>query len=262
MPAQAVDLLRALADLFLEAVPVGLAHLELDRACRTACATSRAAPCPRPARGGVEIEDERGAGLGVPAFGVARFREGFFASASGLRLSRPSSQTWVTGFMASRPSRAPKMPGGSGLCATMPRPFRKIDRYSSMSTAIEIAWRSLRALRASADHRILHVEAEVVHRRRDGGGELDAPLDHLRRGLGSAVDRDAHRLVEVLHADAGAVVVALQELVPVGTLSFSRLNTTRSMKGMVFPASFNKPASASPVPLRRDRPCRGSSDCG
>ena len=88
------------------------------------------------------------------------------------------------------------MPGGSGLCATMPRPFRKIDRYSSMSTAIESPGAACGALGACADHRVLHVEAEVVHRRRDRGGELDAALDHLR--LGGAVDRDAHRLVEVL----------------------------------------------------------------
>jgi hypothetical protein len=47
--------------------------------------------------------------------------------------------------MAARPARVPKMPGGKGLCATMPRPFRKIERYSSISTAIEIAWRSVRA---------------------------------------------------------------------------------------------------------------------
>ena len=71
------------------------------------------------------------------------------------------------------------------------------------------------ALRAAAHQRVLHVEAEVI----DGGGneraEADAFLDHLRRRLGRAFDRHAHRLVELVGADAGVVVVPLQELVPV-----------------------------------------------
>src|SRR5688572_18392450 len=71
-PAQAVHLLRSLADLFLEAIPVGLAHLELDRELLELLAPPvKARFVAGPARSRVEIEHERRAGLRIPALGIA-----------------------------------------------------------------------------------------------------------------------------------------------------------------------------------------------
>ena len=96
-----------------------------------------------------------------PGLRVARFREDFFASASGLRLAAvaPAVGDRVQGFA---PVAGAENAWRQRAVRDDAAPVQEDRGYSSMSTAIEIAWRSLRALQASADHRILHVEAEVV----------------------------------------------------------------------------------------------------
>ena len=114
------------------------------------------------------------------------------------------------------------MPDGIGPCATMPRPLAKdrqellhVDRDRDRLAQLPRALGRLAAARV-ADHRVEPVEADVEHGRGDGRAQPDAEAAHLRRERRLALDRDAHRLVEIVRADARSVVVALQELVPVG----------------------------------------------
>src|SRR3989304_55777 len=72
------------------------------------------------------------------------------------------------------------------------------------------------ALGAPPAPRAEPVEADVDDRGRDRGLQPDAARLHFLRELRFALDRHAHRLVELIRADAGRVVVPLQELVPVG----------------------------------------------
>src|SRR5699024_3121200 len=72
-----------------------------------------------------------------------------------------------------------------------------------------------RPLAVPANHVIEHVEAGIEHARSYGGLHFYAARPRVRRQMRLTAGTELHHLVETLGTDAGDVVIALHELVPV-----------------------------------------------
>src|SRR5579885_1142291 len=90
--------------------------------------------------------------------------------------------------------------------------------YSSKSTAMAMARRSSRARSPSPPTTGSFMLKPIGGRGDDRGQQLQPPRPHLVGQHHVAAAGELHRLVEIVRADAGGVVIALQELAPVGDL--------------------------------------------
>jgi hypothetical protein len=77
-----------------------------------------------------------------------------------------------------------------------------------------------RRLAEAADDRIEHVETHVEDRRAHAGQQADPLVAHLVGQLHVTATAETHRLVEAVGGNPRRVVIALQELVPVGNALF------------------------------------------
>ncbi len=222
IPAEEEELRVALAHLVLKPVEVGRPHHELHAQLAELLGQPvRARLVAEPARRGVEIQDQRLAGLRVAPLRPARLGE------QAARDVHPASAR-----LAVVPFVDHRVDAGLALArAEHPRRDRAHRRHAA---AVEEDGDELlhvqrhrhrlaqlaRALPPfpgvpAPHHRIEHVEAEVEDRRRHGRQQADAARLHLVGQADFAGAGHRHRLVEVVRRHARGIVVALQELVPV-----------------------------------------------
>jgi len=88
------------------------------------------------------------------------------------------------------------MPGGIGPWAATPRPLRKIEIISSKSSAMEMAWRSLRARSELPRPPGRAVEGHVQGGGRDRGLQRDSAQLNVLGQRYIAGTGDLHHLVE------------------------------------------------------------------
>ncbi len=217
IPAEEEELGVALADLVLEAVPVRGPHHQLQvDLLELLLQPIHPGLAAQAGGGGVQVDEEGLARGSVPSTGVARFRQQAPRFLHGFALGPPVHPVVHHGVHALPPlpvaedaRRDRPLGGDTAPVGEDGHEFLEIHRDGKGLPQLA------RPLRIAAHHRVEHVEAHVHVAGGHGGLELDAPFGHLRRDPGLAPG-ELHRLVEVVGADAGSVVVALQELVPVG----------------------------------------------
>src|SRR4051812_48999717 len=195
VPAEDIELLAALADLLLKAVPVGVADLELDGELgELAAPPVEARLVARPTADSIEIEHQRLARLGVAPVGIARLGE---------QLAR---------LLDRSPARGPVAPLvrdriDALLALTLPKDARRKRILRNDAAAVEEdrdeflivhgdgngVPQLARALgcvssHLPADDVVLPVEAEIQDAGVDRGAQLDAAFFHFRRQPGIALD--------------------------------------------------------------------------
>ena len=227
IPSEEEQLHVALAQLVLEAVPVGqawhqlhvyllqLPHVPFDARARA-----------RPGAGRVEVQHQGLTGLCIAAIRIAGLGQQALRLGQGLAPRRAVDPVV-------------HVPIGAGLAiakaddAGCDRPLRRdgaavaedrdelflVDgqgyRMAQLARTLALGRASLAA---GADHGVVPVEADVEHRSGDRGLQPDATSGHLVADADVAGFVHLHCLVERIRADGRGVEPALQELVPVRDL--------------------------------------------
>ncbi len=222
VPAEREHLGVAQADLLLKAVPVGGADLKLQVDLGELPAIPGE---PRgilgPTLGGVQIENQRLPRLRVAPVRISRLGEKPSRGFDGLAL-RPAVDPVVHHrvvaprlLAVAEDSRRQRPHSGDAAAVGEDRdeflPVHR-DRHRLAQPACALV-RACVAL-AAAHHSVVEIEREIEGRRRDGSDQADPAILHLGGQRGVAGDADAHRLIEIVRADARRIVVALQKLVP------------------------------------------------
>ena len=228
VPAEEKHLRVALANFFLETVPVGGAHLQLYAdAAKLLAIPVKARGAAGAAAGGVKVEHQRLAAFCLASARIAGLEQEFFR-----RVDRLALRFAVHPVIDQRVE--PLLAVAVAEYARRNRPLRRqaaaVGKYGDELLVVDgdadglaqfaRALRLLAALARTADHRVVPVEGEI----KDAGGERGlqpyAALLHLRRQAGLAFDPHFHRLVEGVRTDGRLVVIALHEFVPVGNALF------------------------------------------
>ena len=222
VPAHEEHLRVALAHFFLQAVPVGAAHVKLDVDPGELLAVPvKSRLVARPAVAHIKGQHQRAAtlriapgresGFGQQALGFSQRAPQRFAVLDlvGDRIDRCQALL--------KPENAGRQRALRGDPAAIAENRDELLHVDGDGDRLADFARALGIFRVGAtDHRIEPVEGQKRRRGRGGGAQANAARFHLGAQPGFALDAGAHRLVEIVRIDARAIVIALQEFVPVG----------------------------------------------